>query len=156
VLPHDLAGVSGFGLLRLEDDVSAWSAPESTRAGTLGPAVSAAAHAAPTSSHESENEHERNEAPPGAPLPILGGFANPTGGPFVHFNFPGPADAPPPDGNDPSLITNFNGDVGVAHVQGTGGDGHGTTLYFDADLRFMSGVFRDVNGHRQEGTFVFA
>ena len=30
------------------------------------------------------------------PNPIPGGFANPTGGPYIHANFPGPADSPGP------------------------------------------------------------
>src|SRR5262249_20236668 len=58
--------------------------------------------------------------PQPAPLPIPGGVNNPFGGPFIHHNFPGPADAPPPFGNEPSTITDLNGDVGVALVRGTG------------------------------------
>src|SRR5437764_10172015 len=54
------------------------------------------------------------------PKPIPSGFANPTGGPFVHINFVGPADAPAPSGNDPSAITDFDGFIGSAIVRGTG------------------------------------
>ena len=97
----------------------------------------------------------------GAPLPIPGGFANPTGGPFVHLNLPGPVDQSPPNPptgplaatNEPSAITNFNGDLAVADVTGTGTDGNGNTLYFAADLRFMQGLYQDVNGNQQQGTF---
>jgi hypothetical protein len=104
---------------------------------------------------------EDGPAPGGPPLPIPGGFANPTGGPFVHINLPGPVDQPPPNPptspqpntNDPSLITDFNGEIGVASVSGTGTDNHGNTLYFNVDLRFMQGVYRDVNGQQQHGTF---
>src|SRR6516165_11589737 len=55
------------------------------------------------------------------PNPIPGGFANPTGGPYMHVNFPGPADSPGPGikpgpdghgGNEPSTITDFDGYIG--------------------------------------------
>ena len=65
-----------------------------------------------------------------------------------HFDFFGP-------GVDPSSITNFNGFVGVADVQGTGVDNHGKTLLFDTDMRFMSGVYVGVDGHVHKGTFGF-
>jgi hypothetical protein len=91
-----------------------------------------------------------------APLPIPGGFPNPfPGAPFVHFNFPGPADAQPIVGNDPSLITTFNGFIGVAHVEGTGKDGDGNVLLWDVDLRFMQGVYQGEDGNLHQGTFAF-
>jgi len=65
-----------------------------------------------------------------------------------HFGFLGP-------GLDPSSITDFNGFVGAADVQGTGLDGHGNTLLFDTDMRFMSGVYRGVDGQVHRGTFGF-
>src|SRR6266699_3524032 len=47
-------------------------------------------------------------------------------------------------GVDPSSITDFNGLVGVADVQGSGTarnpDGSVETLLFDTDMRFMSGT----------------
>jgi hypothetical protein len=61
-------------------------------------------------------------------------------------------------GVDPSSITDFNGFVGVADVQGTGtGTGpDGTeTLLFDTDMRFMSGVYVGVDGAVHKGTFGF-
>ena len=92
-----------------------------------------------------------------APLPIPGGFTNPTGGPFIHFNFPGPADAAPIFGNEPSTITDFNGDIGVAHVNGTGtgtdATGATSTLYFTVDVRFMRGVYQGVDGNLHQATF---
>ena len=99
----------------------------------------------------------------GDPLPIPGGFANPTGGAFVHAILPGPADqqppypptSPQPLTNDPSTITDLNGHIGVSHLQGTGKDAGGKTLYYDVDIRFMSGVYQDVNGSQQHGTFAF-
>src|SRR5690242_1829800 len=79
------------------------------------------------------------------PKPIPGGFANPTGGPFVHLNIPpGPTNIAPGDG-DPISITDFDGLIGAAQVQGTGtgtntDTGETSTLLFDSDLRFMQGV----------------
>src|SRR5262249_12785005 len=78
-----------------------------------------------------------------APLPIPGGLPGfLPGEPFEHIYLPGPADAPPPFGNEPSTITDFNGFIGVAHFEGTGTDGDGNTLLVDIDLRFMQGVYR--------------
>jgi hypothetical protein len=91
------------------------------------------------------------------PLPIPGGqpIPNPFGGPDVHHQFPGPADATGPVGGDPSLITDFNGFIGVARVQGTGRDGSGNSLLRDADLRFMKGVYQGVDGDIHQATFAF-
>ena len=48
-------------------------------------------------------------------------------------------------GIDPSSIGDFNGQVGVADVQGTGTatypDRRPETLLFDTDMRFMSGSY---------------
>jgi hypothetical protein len=77
------------------------------------------------------------------------------GEPFEHANLPGPAGAPAPFGNEPSSITDFAGFIGVAHFEGTGRDGDGNTLLWDADLRFMQGVYRGVDGRLHFGTFAF-
>jgi hypothetical protein len=90
-----------------------------------------------------------------AALPIPGGFANPDGGPFIHHNLPGPADAQPRVGNDPSQITNFNGFVGVALVSGTGKDRDGNPLLWEMDNRFMQGVYQGEDGNLHQGTFAF-
>jgi hypothetical protein len=62
-------------------------------------------------------------------------------------------------GVDPSSITDFNGFVGVADVQGTGiatnPDGSTETLLFDTDMRFMSGVYVGVDGAVHKGQFGF-
>jgi hypothetical protein len=62
-------------------------------------------------------------------------------------------------GIDPSSITDFNGFVGVADVQGTGTgtnpDGSTETLLFDTDMRFMSGVYVGVDGAVHKGAFGF-
>jgi hypothetical protein len=94
------------------------------------------------------------------PKPIPGGSANRFGGPFVHHNLPGPADAPPVNGNDPSLITDFEGIVGQARVQGTGtgtntDTGDSFPLLFDADQRFMLGCYQSVDGRFLKARFVF-
>ncbi len=94
------------------------------------------------------------------PTPIPGGIVNPAGGPFIHHNFPGPADAAAPNGNDPSLITDFDGFIGEARVQGTGTGTNTDTgdtfpLLFDADMRFMQGLYQSVDGRFLEASFVF-
>jgi hypothetical protein len=58
-------------------------------------------------------------------------------------------------GGEPSSITNFNGFIGVAHVEGTGTDNSGISLFWDVDLRYMKGVFQDTAGDIQKGTFAF-
>jgi hypothetical protein len=90
------------------------------------------------------------------PLPIrypLALATNPFGGPDVYANVPGPADASPPFGNEPNTITNFNGFYGGARIQGTGTDDHGNTLLWDADLRFMQGVYKGLDGKLYQRTF---
>jgi hypothetical protein len=62
-------------------------------------------------------------------------------------------------GMDPATITDFNGFVGVADVQGDGtatnADGSTETLLFDTDLRFMTGVYVGQDGRTHKGTFGF-
>jgi hypothetical protein len=62
-------------------------------------------------------------------------------------------------GLDPSSITDFNGFVGVADVQGTGTatnpDGSTETLLYDTDMRFMSGTYVGKDGYVYKGTFGF-
>jgi hypothetical protein len=85
-----------------------------------------------------------------APVPTLNTVV--IGGLAFHLTFFGP-------GIDPSSITDFNGKVGVADVQGTGiatnPDGTKETLLFDTDMRFMSGVFVGADGAVHKGTFGF-
>ena len=96
------------------------------------------------------------------PLPIkLGGAAYPSplaaspfGGPDIYQNFQGPADSPPVFGNEPNQITNFNGFYGGARVQGNGIGSDNNTYLWDADLRFMQGNYRRLDGSLQKGTFV--
>jgi hypothetical protein len=62
-------------------------------------------------------------------------------------------------GLDPSSITDFNGFVGVARVQGTGtatnADGSKETLLYDTDMRFMTGTYVGKDGQTYRGTFGF-
>jgi hypothetical protein len=79
---------------------------------------------------------------------------NPFGGPDVHANLPGPVDSTVAGiGGEPSTITDFNGFVGVVLVDGTGTDGSGNPLLWEADLRFMKGVYRGTDGDFHEGAF---
>ena len=74
------------------------------------------------------------------------------GGVPFHFVSFGP-------GIDPSSITDFNGKVGVADIQGTGTatnpDGSTETLLFDTDMRFMNGVYVGADGAIHKGAFGF-
>lgn len=76
----------------------------------------------------------------------IGGVQFHTGGPFA-------------SGRDASSITDFNGFLGVSDVRGNGTatnpGGSKETLLYDTDMRFMQGVYRDVNGNVQQGTFAF-
>lgn len=80
------------------------------------------------------------------PNPIPGGLS--VGGTLFHVFLPGP-------GAEPSSITDFNGTVGVAHVQGTGKDSANNPFLYDTDLRFMDGVYRGKDGRTHRGTFGF-
>jgi hypothetical protein len=93
------------------------------------------------------------------PKPIPSDFTNPDGGPVIHFNLPGPADAAPRNGNEPSTITDFDGLIGVARIQGTGtgtntNTGDTSPLLFDADLRFMQCIYQRVDGGFGQAAFV--
>lgn len=92
--------------------------------------------------------------PNAAPKPTTNAVVLPPPAPPLtfHFTFFGP-------GIDPSSITDFNGFVGVADVQGTGTatnpNGTKETLLFDTDMRFMSGVYVGVDGAVHKGNFGF-
>src|SRR5262249_10928828 len=62
-------------------------------------------------------------------------------------------------GLDASSITDFNGFVGVADVQGTGTatnpDGSTETLLFDTDMRFMTGSYVGKDGKNYRASFGF-
>jgi hypothetical protein len=67
---------------------------------------------------------------------------------------------PPAYGQEVSTITDFNGVVAAAEIQGTGTGtdtktGAQTQYTFDADMRFMDGTYVSLNGHTRQGTFGF-
>lgn len=80
----------------------------------------------------------------GTPRPIPGTL---DGTPF-HIALPG-------SGAEPSTITDLNGFVAIADIVGTGVGTGGSDLTFDADMRFMSGVFQGADGRIHGGTFGF-
>lgn len=89
-----------------------------------------------------------------APKPIPGGIdpatLGVTGGPsIIHVNLP---ETPL---HDQITITDFAGEMGVAHIQGTGKDGSGNALTFDADMRFMRGAYIGTDNQRHIATFGF-
>jgi hypothetical protein len=100
------------------------------------------------------------------PRPILMGgapypsplAANTIGGQDIYQNFQGPADAPPVFGNEPNQITDFIGFYGGVRVQGDGighqGNEANHSFFWDADLRFMKGVYRGVDGKLYIRTFL--
>jgi hypothetical protein len=93
------------------------------------------------------------------PNPIPGGFTgDELGCPGVtelfHLFLPSTAE------DEPSTITDFNGFHGDAHIQGFGTatdtmTGHQTRLFYDADIRFMKGVYVGVDGKKHQGAFAF-
>jgi hypothetical protein len=88
---------------------------------------------------------------PASLLPFTG--TSELSGPDVYLNFPGPATAAAPFGNEPNGITDFSGVYGGAAVEGDGVDGQGNVLYWVADVRFMQGTYRGVDGKVYNGTF---
>jgi len=70
----------------------------------------------------------------------------------VHIYIPAP-------GAEVSAISNFDGLVGAAIVDGTGvghsQGGRDEQLLFDTDMRFMQGTFVGTDGNRHQGTFGF-
>ena len=72
-----------------------------------------------------------------------------TGTQIFHANFP-------IFGTEVSTITDFSGSIAAAELQGTGTSNMApTALFYDADMRFMSGKYTSVDGRTREGTFGF-
>jgi hypothetical protein len=88
------------------------------------------------------------------PVPIPG--ATPAAGGLFHVFTPGGLD---PVDAEPSTITNFNGLVGLAYINGMVRrtdtvTGEKRTLPFvNSDMRFMQGIFRDTESRVHQGTF---
>jgi len=90
---------------------------------------------------------------PGDPKPIPGGFSLPSfdpvpSDPFIHV-------LPPFLPFEMSTIGDLDGTIGAADIQGTAHGSDGTAYTFDADMRFMQGVYIDGEGHLQHGSFAF-
>jgi hypothetical protein len=86
------------------------------------------------------------------PLPIPGGFDENFNlvpkDPFIHV-------MPPAIGFDMSTITDFRGVVAAADIQGKALGSDGTHYEFDADMRFMRGVYVARDGGTRRGGFGF-
>jgi hypothetical protein len=93
--------------------------------------------------------------PGGDPVPIPGGFE--IAGTLFHNFAPGFFGEPLDE--EPSTITNFNGFVGLAYIDGMCTETNHTTgvvrrlPFLTADMRFMTGVYRDKTGKVRQGAF---
>jgi hypothetical protein len=86
------------------------------------------------------------------PRPIPGGFDEnftpvPTN-PFIHV-------LPPAVGFEMSTITDFNGVIAAAEIQGTATGSDGSRYSFDVDMRFMQGRYIATNGRLRDRAFAF-
>jgi len=93
----------------------------------------------------------------GTPRPIPEGIQpfGPTG-PVFHLNLPPESEIRTND--DFSTIIDFNGTVGLSHLQGTGvgvTSGVSKNLNFDMDCRFLKGHYVGTDGKVHQGTFSF-
>jgi hypothetical protein len=88
----------------------------------------------------------------GDPRPIPGGFSDTFSlvpkDPFIHV-------LPPQLGFEMSTITDLNGVVGGAEIQGTAHGSDGTSYDFDTDMRFMQGTYVGLDGRVRKGSFGF-
>jgi len=85
------------------------------------------------------------------PRPIPAGFT--VGDKFLHVQGPY-------YGQEVSTITDFEGVLAAAEIQGAGigtdtRTGDPTRYTFDADMRFMDGTYVSLNGQTRQGTFGF-
>jgi hypothetical protein len=88
----------------------------------------------------------------GEPRPIPGGFDeffNPVpSDPLIHV-------LPPSVGFEMATVTDFNGVIGAAELQGTASGSDGSAYTFDTDMRFMQGAYVGLDGRVYEGAFGF-
>lgn len=92
------------------------------------------------------------------PRPIPGGFVSVDGRRW-HAYPPGPSDPLDPASvmNEPSAITDFDGVMAIAQVQGMGtedSEGRSVPMPYDADMRVMAGRYVGYDGQQHRGTFV--
>ena len=91
-------------------------------------------------------------ATPADPKPIPGGFDEnfnlvPSGA-FIHV-------LPPIIGLEMATITDFDGVIAAAEIQGTAQGTDGTQYTFDTDMRFMHGRYVGMDGRLYQGSFGF-
>lgn len=88
----------------------------------------------------------------GVPNPIPGGFdasfTPVASDPFIHV-------LPPVPGFEMATITDFNGTIAAAEIQGTAQGSDDTDYGFDCDMRFMVGTFVDSAQRLRHGAFGF-
>jgi hypothetical protein len=86
------------------------------------------------------------------PKPIPGGFSEDftpvTSDPFIHV-------LPPAPGFEMSTITDLNGVVAAAELQGSATGTAGSRFDFDTDMRLMQGVYAAMEGRLRRGSFAF-
>lgn len=99
------------------------------------------------------------------PVPIPGGSPGiaQLAGQLFHVYAPGPAGVEgfdPPDA-EPSTITDFSGDVGLAYISGMVRRTNRITgevrelPFINSDMRFMAGAYRGADGQVHDGAFAF-
>jgi hypothetical protein len=91
-------------------------------------------------------------ANPAEPLPIPGGFDENfnivPSDPFIHV-------LPPTIGFEMATITDFDGVIAAAEIQGTAQGSDGTEYTFDTDMRFMRGRYIGTDGLLRTASFGF-
>lgn len=93
------------------------------------------------------------------PRPIPGGLDILGTGEIFHLRLPGyPGFGMDPATNDASVITDFNGQIGLSYIRGMGthtdlATGAISHLPFEVDLRFMKGEFVGLDGRHHHGAF---
>jgi hypothetical protein len=89
------------------------------------------------------------------PVPIPGGI-DIGGGEIIHTFAPGPIELGlMGEDIEPNTITNFDGFVAMAYINGTATDADGRTYTMLTDMRFMQGTYVAADGSVNFGTFAF-
>jgi hypothetical protein len=87
------------------------------------------------------------------PVPIPGGI-DIGGGEIIHIFLPGPVELGLQGENiEPNVITNFDGFVAMAYVNGTATDADGVAYTMLTDIRIMQGTYVAADGSVNFGTF---
>jgi hypothetical protein len=97
-----------------------------------------------------------------APVPISGGSPAiaELGGQLFHVYGPGAEGFDPPD-SEPITITDFDGTIGLAYIDGMATRTNMVTgesrqvPFVGNDMRFMKGAYRGTDGQIYQGTFAF-